>query len=359
MPGQLASDRSGPEVYTPGMRITLRFIGVLGLALGSGLRGDAPASLPPLPELIGILRTNLDLGSVEFETRASEALIERFGVRRIAGTPSPATPASPATDLIARRERLDGGILYLRPGRVDAGLAAALRSALTDSAWTTHASGLILDLRFAPGDSLPAAGDSAALFSERTESILQWGSGSASGAGSQRLWRLPVAVLINGRTSGAAEALAAALRQEIGSALIGQPTAGTHGVFRDIALNDGSRLQVPVGRIRLGDGSVLAEGPVTPDIRIPVAETSERGFVENPTATLKPPGVGGTLGSPTSPRRKLTEADLVRAQRNEPTDADSETNAPPKNRVTVRLADPVLARAADLVRGLAAFQKAH
>jgi hypothetical protein len=143
MPGQLASDRSGPEVYTPGMRITLRFIGVLGLALGSGLRGDAPASLPPLPELIGILRTNLDLGSVEFETRASEALIERFGVRRIAGTPSPATPASPATDLIARRERLDGGILYLRPGRVDAGLPAALRSALTDSAWTTHALSLI------------------------------------------------------------------------------------------------------------------------------------------------------------------------------------------------------------------------
>lgn len=341
------------------MRITLRFIGVLGLALGSGLRGDAPASSPPLPELIGILRTNLDLGSVEFETRASEALIERFGVRRIAGTPSPATPASPATDLIARRERLDGGILYLRPGRVDAGLPAALRSALTDSAWTTHASGLILDLRFAPGDSLPAAGDSAALFSERTESILQWGSGSASGSGSQRLWRLPVAVLINGRTSGAAEALAAALRQETGSALVGQPTAGTHGVFRDIALNDGTRLQIPVGRIRLGDGSVLAEGPVTPDIRIPVAETSEREFVENPTAVLKPHGVGGTPGSPTATRRKLTEADLVRAQRSEPTDADSETNAPPKNRVAVRLADPVLARAADLVRGLAAFQKAR
>ena len=134
----------------------------------------------------------------------AEALIGRFGVRRIAGTPSPATPASPATDLIARRERLDGGILYLRPGRVDAGLPAALRSALTDSAWTTNASGLILDLRFAPGDSLPAAGDSAALFSERTASTLQRGSGSASGAGSQRLWRMlhrPVDQLADSRNA--------------------------------------------------------------------------------------------------------------------------------------------------------------
>jgi C-terminal processing protease CtpA/Prc len=165
--------------------------------------------------------------------------------------------------------------------------------------------------------------------------------------------------LVNGRTEGSAEALAAALRQETGSALIGQPTAGTHGVFRDVTLKDGTQLQVPVGRIRLGDGSTLAEGPLTPDIRIVVAEKSERGFLENPTTTLKPNGVSGTNSSATTQRRKVTEADLVRAQRSEPTDSASETNAAPKTSVNLRLADPVLARAADLVRGLAAFQKAR
>ena len=103
----------------------------------------------------------------------------------------------------------------------------------------------------------------------------------------------------------------------------------------------------------------MAEGPLTPDIRIAVTEKSERGFLENPTATLKANGVSGTNSSATTQRRKVTEADLVRAQRSEPTDAASETNAAPKTPVNLRLADPVLARAADLVRGLAAFQKAR
>jgi len=343
---------------------TLRFIGIFGTVLMSSLRGDAPVSSPPLPELISVLRTNLALGSTEFEAQASQALIERFGIRRLDSAPTTLSPnaapiPSPIQDFIARRERLDGGILYLRMGRVSAGSPAALRNALSDTAWTTNATGLVLDLRFASGDSLPAAGESVALFSDRTESVLQWGSSSASGSGSQRLWSRPVAVLVNGRTEGSAEALAAALRQETGSALIGQPTAGIHGVFRDVTLKDGTRLQVPVGRIRLGDGSTLAEGPLTPDIRIAVTEKSERGFVENPTATLKPNGVSGTNSSATTQRRKVTEADLVRAQRSEPTDSASETNAAPKTPVNLRLADPVLARAADLVRGLAAFQKAR
>ena len=365
--GQLESDSIGPKVYNPAMAAkqnTLRFIGIFGTVLMSSLRGDAPVSSPPLPELISVLRTNLALGSTEFEAQASQALIERFGVRRLDAAPTTPSPnaapiPSPIQDFVARRERLDGGILYLRMGRVSAGSPAALRNALSDTAWTTNATGLVLDLRFASGDSLPAAGESVALFSDRTESVLQWGSSSASGSGSQRLWSRPVAVLVNGRTEGSAEALAAALRQETGSALIGQPTAGIHGVFRDVTLKDGTQLQVPVGRIRLGDGSTLAEGPLTPDIRIAVTEKSERGFLENPTATLKANGVSGTNSSATTQRRKVTEADLVRAQRSEPTDAASETNAAPKTPVNLRLADPVLARAADLVRGLAAFQKAR
>ena len=365
--GQLESDSIGPKVYNPTMAAkqnTLRFIGIFGTVLMSSLRGDAPVSSPPLPELISVLRTNLALGSTEFEAQASQALIERFGIRRLDSAPTTLSPnaapiPSPIQDFIARRERLDGGILYLRMGRVSAGSPAALRNALSDTAWTTNATGLVLDLRFASGDSLSAAGESVALFSDRTESVLQWGSSSASGSGSQRLWSRPVAVLVNGRTEGSAEALAAALRQETGSALIGQSTAGIHGVFRDVTLKDGTQLQVPVGRIRLGDGSTLAEGPLTPDIRIAVTEKSERGFLENPTATLKPNGVSGTNSSATTQRRKVTEADLVRAQRSEPTDAASETNAAPKTPVNLRLADPVLARAADLVRGLAAFQKAR
>jgi hypothetical protein len=348
------------------MRETLRWIEVLALFLVMlptlGLQGDAPPSTTRLPELIQVLRTNLTLGSAEFEAQASQALIERFGVRPVLGGSTVGSTNSPAPELIARRERLDGGILYLRLGRVDLGLPTALRAALNDKAWTTNASGLVVDLRFTSGDSLPAAGETASLFSDRTEAILHWGSGSSSGSGAQRLWNLPMAVLVNNRTEGAAEALAAALRQETGSPLIGQATAGRHGVFREVGLGDGTRLQVPAGRIRLGDGVTLAAGPIPPDIRIPVPENTERGFLKNPTAALKSNGTNGITGangSASLPRRKVTEADLVRAQRSEPTDSTTETHATEKTTAPIRLADPVLARAADLVRGLNAFQKAR
>jgi hypothetical protein len=348
------------------MRETLRWIEVLALFLAlflsPRLQGDTPSSTTRLPELIQVLRTNLDLGSAEFEAQASQALIERFGARPVQGISTAESTNSLAPELIARRERLDGGILYLRMSRVDLGLPAALRAALNDKTWNTNASGLVLDLRFASGDSLPAAGETASLFSDRTEALLHWGSNSIPGSGAQRLWSLPMAVLVNNRTEGAAEALAAVLRQETGSPLIGQATAGRHGVFREVGLGDGTRLQVPVGRIRLGDGSLLVAGPILPDIRIPVLENTERGFIKNPTAALKPNGTNGLSGSMSSaplPRRKVTEADLVRAQRSEPNDSTTETHTVEKAAVPVRLADPVLARAADLVRGLSAFQKAR
>jgi hypothetical protein len=363
---QLESDSNEPKVYGSTMRETLRWIEVLALFLVMlptlGLQGDAPPSTTRLPELIQVLRTNLTLGSAEFEAQASQALIERFGVRPVLGGSTVGSTNSPAPELIARRERLDGGILYLRLGRVDLGLPTALRAALNDKAWTTNASGLVVDLRFTSGDSLPAAGETASLFSDRTEAILHWGSGSSSGSGAQRLWNLPMAVLVNNRTEGAAEALAAALRQETGSPLIGQATAGRHGVFREVGLGDGTRLQVPAGRIRLGDGVTLAAGPIPPDIRIPVPENTERGFLKNPTAALKSNGTNGITGangSASLPRRKVTEADLVRAQRSEPTDSTTETHTTEKATAPIRLADPVLARAADLVRGLNAFQKAR
>lgn len=380
LPGAAAGPGSVPSntaMHTAGSFLgpTAALVAAVATLSTAGLRAGSPIPTGKLAEVIQVLRTHLELGSTEFEARAAQALIERFGVRPV----DPADAASKAApgDPVARREHLDGGILYLRIGRVEVGLAQALRTALAEATLPQgsrgEVSGLVLDLRFARGESLQAAGEAVALFSDRTEAVLEWGGGSVTGSGAQRAWGLPMAVLVNGRTEGAAEALATALRQETGSALVGQATAGTHGVFREVTLQDGTRLQVPVGRIRLGDGSTLAPGPITPDIRIAVPEASERGFVENPVATL---GAGGPRASAgisdptpdgrtnaqaqgTSPlqRRKVTEADLIRAQRSDPSEGTNEAPAAVKPPAPVRLADPVLARAADLVRGLSAFQK--
>lgn len=323
-----------------------------------------------LPDLIRTLQTHLGLNTADFEARASRALTDHFGVRRLDDDKAPAT--DPATGPVARRERLDGGVLYLRVARVEPDLPEALRAALTEASWITNAAGLVLDLRFADGGSLDAAARSVALFSDRIEAVLRPGipaeapPAAAAAPVPNRVWHLPVAVLVNGRTGGTAEAMAAALRMETGSALIGQPTAGTHGVFREATLTNGTRLRIPSGRLHLGDGSILEAGPIPPDIRVPVAEAAERTHIENPTAPAQTPGGPGVAGGARSPRRRVSEADLVRAQRNEPASAvgPTETEAAktpsggPETSPTrtVRLADPVLGRAADLVRGLAAFR---
>jgi len=332
-----------------------------------------------LPDLIRTLLTHLGLDAADFEARASRALIDHFGVRRVDDTKAPAT--TPETGPVARRERLDGGVLYLRVARVEPDLPEALRAALTEAPWITNAAGLVLDLRFADGTSLDAAARSVALFSDRIEAVLRPGvpataqPTTASTPVPNRVWQLPVAVLVNGRTGGTAEALAAALRMETGSALVGQPTAGTHGVFREATLANGTRLRIPSGRLHLGDGSILEAGPISPDIRVPVTEAAERAFLGNPVATVKPAGPTGSASGRSATRRKVTEADLVRAQLGEPTDpegpgtrqapspttGDLPAETPPgaKSPATLRLADPVLARAADLVRGLAAFRKSN
>ena len=115
----------------------------------AGLRAGNPIPTGNLAEVIQVLRTHLELGSTEFEARAAQALIERFGVRPV--DPADASSKAAPGDPVARREHLDGGILYLRIGRVEVGLAQALRTALTEATAPQGSrgavSGLVLDLR--------------------------------------------------------------------------------------------------------------------------------------------------------------------------------------------------------------------
>jgi len=57
---------------------------------------------------------------------------------------------------------------------------------------------------------------------------------------------LPMAVLIDGNTVGAGEALALRLREECGARLIGAPTAGINSQFEELRLRSGKRLLVAI-----------------------------------------------------------------------------------------------------------------
>src|SRR6185503_15236598 len=91
---------------------------------------------------------------------------------------------------------------------------------------TNSLTGLVLDLRYAGGFDYSAAAATADLFVNAARPLLNWGNGVVSSQEKTNAIQVPVAVLVNGRTAGAAEALAAALRETGSGLILGGKTAG-------------------------------------------------------------------------------------------------------------------------------------
>lgn len=76
---------------------------------------------------------------------------------------------------------------------------------------------------------------------------------------------LKLAVLVNGRTSMAAEVFALALREKAGAALVGGRTAGSVSLTRAFALGDGRGLRLTVARLYPPSGTELEGVGAAPD----------------------------------------------------------------------------------------------
>jgi hypothetical protein len=88
----------------------------------------------------------------------------------------------------------------------------------------------------------------------------------------------PIAVLIDHRTAGAAEALAACLRDS-GALLIGEKTMGRGALFTDAPLSGGQTLRYATGRVLMADGTSLWNNPVVPDICLPMDDKKEQAVL--------------------------------------------------------------------------------
>jgi ribonucleotide monophosphatase NagD (HAD superfamily) len=167
-------------------------------------------------------------------------------------------------------------------------------------------------LRFAGGDDVEAAKTAANLFAAK---------------------KLPLAILVNGGTRGEAVALAAILHEAHEGLIFGSATQAIR----------------------------LTGAPLQPDIFVAVGPEDERALMENPYAV---PARNET-NAPAATNNLMpfvdhtSEADLVRAKIKDgdgfepvPVERASE---PPKPFIR----DPVLARAVDLIKGLAVVRASH
>lgn len=336
--------------------------GLVGISTPARAAADNP---PDFEEVRGLLRAHLTGASDADLNRASvEGLLEglRGKVQLVGNGGQPVAQAD--VPVIAKVRVFDGRIAYVRVGKVTSALPGDLKRQCDSLRATNKLIGLVLDLRFASGEDYAAAAAAADSFVASERPLLDWGKGMVKSVENADAPDFPLAVLINSETTGAAEALAAVLR-EAGAALIfGGKSHGTAMTMEEFPLKNGQRLRIATAPVKLGNGTALTNG-VPPDIEVATPPEAERAFLEDPyltnTRTNLTTGDTNAVAATNRPARRTrpNEADLVRARREGlsldgelATSRDNEPEAPV-------LRDPALARAVDVLKGLAVVRRAR
>jgi len=323
--------------------LILRFSGLLWFAMFCvpALQGAGPSELSNIIEQV---RTTLpDLPAAEVSRAILAGDVREFSPRLVLRT-APASASPNATNgLIAKAELLQASFAWLVVSAIEPGFSNSLWSAWNRLGKSTRLKGLIIDLRNASGFDYEEAAAAANRFAWGDRPLLDWGAGSARSKPSAERWTLPVVALVSEQTAGAAEALAALVRDTHAGVMIGQRTAGQARAFKEYPLGDGRTLWVASADLRIGLSTTLGAGGLTPDVAVPGS------------AAPIPPTV-----APPVRRPLLNEAELVRRHRTGGSDTLDGTNGGtlPTNRppASVLVTDPVLGRAVDLLKVLAMFR---
>jgi len=201
---------------------------------------------------------------------------------------------------LAKSALLESNICYLRVGQLESSLPGEIGVAVSNLAATNKLAGIVLDLRFAGGS------DSDTL--KPTLEALEHA-------------KLPMAILVNAETTGAAAALARDLRE-----------ANAGLVFGSAAAN------------------------LLPDIAVSTGTNDEKDLLINPYGVMTQADTNSAAGTNLLSFVDVdhtTEADLVRAKIKDGDQDDTTAQKPASPKSFIR--DPVLAHGVDFIEGVAAL----
>ena len=207
--------------------------------------------------------------------------------------------------VLAKSAIFENDVAYLRVGQVGKNLADEIQSAQSALTATNKIAGTVLDLRFADGDDSAEEQAAENLFASK---------------------KLPLTILINAETRGAAAKLASDLRAARAGLIFGSPAKN-----------------------------------LQPDISVPVNAATEKVFLENPFGIL----VQSETNSSTATNDFLpfvdhtSEADLVREKIRDGDEDENSAQPGPVASPKPFIRDPVLARAVDLIKVLAIVRQSR
>lgn len=279
------------------------------------------------------------------------ALLEGLGSRLAPGIGFVAGPAQDGEAHIGTpflAEILDGQAGYVRLGTLDEKVLGQMDAAL-ENFTGKQVPAVILDLRaVSAGGDMESAAEFARRFSPKGKILFTIQNPSAKQerimtSDKDPLFSGILLVLVDSGTSGAAEVLAASLREHAEAMLVGESTAGEAGEFGEFSLGGDKVLKVAVSRVVLPAGGAIFPVGVRPDVPVafdPVLR--DRIFEQSQSG-----GVSRFVFDVERPR--MNEAALV-----------SRTNpeiSAGKTEEVESLRDPVLQRALDLVTAIRFFRK--
>src|ERR1700733_9970306 len=209
-----------------------------------------------------------------------------------------------ADDDLVKSAVLENNVAYLRVGEVEKNLPKEIQSAENSLVATNKIAGTVLDLRFADGSDLDSE---------------KWAKNLLDSK------KLPLTILVNDETRGAAIELAKDLRAAKAGLIFG----------------DSKELQ--------------------PDISVSTSAEDEKNFLENPFVTLAQSETNSvaTTNNFLSFVDHTTEADLVREKIKDGEQDENSAQPPNSEPQKPFIRDPVLARAVDLIKGLAIVRQSR
>jgi len=334
---------------------------VLLLISSTFLRAE---ELKPLDfqEVYALIKTNLQDVSVDDLNRmAALALIKELGTKVQLVTTNENAPAEDSEPL-GRRAVYNDNYGYVAVKSVDQRLPEDFEKALQQLKGTNSLKGLIIDLRYARGVDYDAAAKVADKFVKGGETLLTLGGKQIQSTEKSHPLDFPAAVLVNGETSGAAEALAAALRETGAGLIIGSHTAGEARLFETFTLTTGQKLRIGKIPVEAGEHKTISSKGLTPDIMVTMDPANEKLVYQDPyrALALGASSVSRTneLASGALRGRRFNEAELVRRHR-EGTDTDFSAEGQDRTPTTDRpvISDPALARGLDFLKGIAVLER--
>ena len=176
---------------------------------------------------------------------------------------------------VTTAKMLEGNIGLITIANFDTRCATETIAAI-DSLLEQGAEKLIFDVRYNPGGyvhELVDVLDHILPKGELFRSVDYKGNESVDSSDKNCIEGVPMAVLVNGDSYSAAEFFAAALREYDYALVIGEPTVGKGYFQQNYKLEDGSAVNLSVGKYFTPKGVSLAEvGGLVPDVVIKVDE---------------------------------------------------------------------------------------